>query len=114
MKKDNETRTYEIVTETATYRVEVPTTWKVTIGPILPPSNKRGFSSNHNGTALRFYESEKVQRAMFRDVISYRDLSLPIMKKYVQIKGHKEFYVDNKANISHEEQIVKEKWEKLD
>ena len=69
--------TYLIVHKDRTERkITVPSDWKVTFGPAAA-----GFSKGTSGgptipLALRFYEDEKKQRAIFTDVVSFRDLSI--------------------------------------
>lgn len=76
-----ETTTYEIETNRGTYRITVPSTWKVTYGPVSPGKFGDG------GNALRIYEDEKRQRAMLTNVTSFRDISLPTLKLNKTVKG---------------------------
>jgi hypothetical protein len=67
-------------------RLTVPANWKVTFGPLIRASNdmKRG---GVGGTlALRFYESESKQRAIFTDVACFRDASLVVEEKVTKTK----------------------------
>ena len=61
-------------------RITVPSTWKVTFGPAARGNN--GTSSYKEKLtmpmALRFYESDTKQRAIFTDVVSFRDTSIAI------------------------------------
>ena len=68
-------------------RITVPETWKVTFGPAA-----KGMNASKNGSnlrmpmALRFYEDEKHQRAIFTDVKSFMDSSIKIEEEIVNIK----------------------------
>lgn len=63
-------------------KLEVPEDWKVTFGPLIP--GERG----GNGTlALRFYEGKDKQRAIFTDVQSFRDASIPILEKVTRTQS---------------------------
>lgn len=70
-------------------RITVPSNWKVTFGPAAK-GIRAGTGSNYKiPLALRFYEAETKQRAIFTDVVSFRDLNIPIQikKKSVQEKS---------------------------
>lgn len=83
----------EKATETKTYlmelkggklrRVTVPSTWKVTFGPLVPSEVRHG---DVRTFALRFYESKEQQRAVFTDVIAFRDVSLPVEERVSKVK----------------------------
>ena len=60
-----------------TKKVTVPEEWKVTFGPLFPGS--RGESGGRVG--IRFYEGKEKQRAVFVDVVEFRDESIPILEK---------------------------------
>lgn len=67
---------------TEKYRLEVPEDWKVTFGPaFIPRGNGRPHHGNTAPMALRFYESETKQRAIFTDVVSFRDVDLPYLRQ---------------------------------
>jgi len=66
-------------------KVTVPEDWKVTFGPAAAGVNKE-----RNGykmpLAIRFYESKEKQRAIFTDVVSFRDMSISIEEERVESK----------------------------
>lgn len=74
-------------------KITVPTKWIVTFGPAAAGVNKKtsGYSGNVP-LALRFYEG-KNQRAIFTDVVSFRDMSIQIEEERVNIQ-EKEGYVE--------------------
>lgn len=74
---DGDVRTYEIKQGSERFRIDIPANFKVTFGPLTPGSK---FGSAY---ALRVYESDTKQRAVFVDVTSFRDLSIPY-RKYVK------------------------------
>lgn len=59
----------------------IPACSKITYGPIQPGS-KGGYSSGEN--VLRIYTTANNQLAVFRDVKSFRDLSLLVTRHAVQ------------------------------
>ena len=66
-----ETKTYLVKRSGETLKVTVPAKWKVTYAPVQP-------GDLHSGNCLRFYESDKQQRAIFTDVKSFLDLSIGV------------------------------------
>ena len=60
-------------------RIEIPKKWKVTFGLTAPGSKNGNYNS---GLALRLYEGS-TQRAVFTDVESFRDTSIPIQEKRI-------------------------------
>ena len=85
---DVKEKTYILIHDDGTRKkITVPENWKVTFGPAA-----KGMNSSNNGTnlkmplALRFYEDEKHQRAIFTDVKSFMDSSIKIEEEIVNIK----------------------------
>ena len=71
-------------------KITVPSDWKVTFGPVVVGKNTNHTRGRHAGEiplALRFYESETKQRAIFTHVASFRDLSINIQEERVQTKN---------------------------
>ena len=84
-------------------RIRVPASYKVTFGPLIP--------GEHHGNgclALRFYESKDHQRAIFTDVKSFRDASIPIEERQTKTdtkrvrkhteEGDKDFIVEARTS----------------
>jgi hypothetical protein len=68
-------------------RITVPSSWKVTFGPATAGSNKPTTGYNHKmPMAIRFYESKDKQRAIFTDVVSFRDTSIIFEEEVVNTK----------------------------
>lgn len=66
-------------------RITVPASWKVTFGPLVPKPS--GDDRYQNKTfALRFYEGRDQQRAIFTDVLSFRDESLKVEERVTKTK----------------------------
>lgn len=79
--KDEERRTYLIVHIDGTRRkITIPANWKVTFGPAVKGGNYAPGSGPRPvmPMALRFYEHDTMQRAIFTDVQNFRDLSIPV------------------------------------
>ena len=70
------------------FKVTVPDTWKVTFGPAVV-GNRVKPGPQYAGKmpmALRFYENETKQRAIFTDIASFRDMSIPIEVEKVKVQ----------------------------
>lgn len=100
-------RTYEILTKDGEYELEVPADYKITYAPIQP-----GRFDHSTGNVLRIYENENKQRAMFTNVITFRDKSMPLRKKIKITKQKARDKNDNRGNRESERDVeVEEKWE---
>jgi len=64
-------------------KVTVPSSWKVTFGPLIPPG--RGQPS-HGEVSLRFYEGKEKQRACFTGVKAFRDMSINMQEEVVHTR----------------------------
>ena len=64
-------------------QVDIPEEWKITFGPIVVGASK---TDGRIPIALRIYETEKLQRAIFTDVESFRDMSIPIREKRIDVQ----------------------------
>lgn len=62
-------------------KVTVPEDWKVTFGPLTPGGKGE---PSHGAKALRFWTGKDKQRAVFTNVESFRDMSIPIEEKVVK------------------------------
>lgn len=65
-------------------KVTVPSSWKVTFGPMYPGS--KNFSGENNTPCLRFYESQNKQRMVITGVLSFRDMSVKVEEKRTSVK----------------------------
>lgn len=85
-------------------KVVVPSAWRVTFGPLVPGSKNADYS--HSGLYLRFYESGKEdQRAVFGDVVSFRDMSIKIQVEHVENKSEAAYVRTGDGN---EQQVILE------
>ena len=64
-------------------KITVPKDWKVTFGPAAAGVNKKGMGGRDVPLALRFYENENRQRAIFTDVVYFRDTSIEIQEEKI-------------------------------
>ena len=84
-----ETRTLLIKqSNEAEIQIDIPADWKITFGPLFTSSEK--FHSR-TPAALRIYETDKTQRAIFTDVIWFRDMSIPIRIKRKDVWEKQEY-----------------------
>ncbi len=87
MAKDEGKKTYICTLRNGELRkVTVPANWKTTFGPTAPFSGKN--TDYNHGLALRFYEgsSKDNLRAVFTDVVAFRDDSLEVQERRTEIK----------------------------
>ena len=111
-----ETTTYEIVTNDGKYRITIPTTFKVTFGPVAVGGKLRGGGYGEPGgsMALRIYESDTKQRAVFVGVKSFRDISIPLMHELVKVSGEEKFVSSEDLTESKRKSVTERKWVKVD
>lgn len=105
-KTAEEKTTYQILHEDGTERrITVPSSWKVTFGPAAKGMNTKN-APYKVPLALRFYEADTKQRAIFTDVVSFRDLSIEVQVKKIS-KQEKQGYMEcdgqRKATVFHAE-----------
>lgn len=82
---EEKTRTLLIIHENGNEtQIDIPESWKVTFGLASPGAEH--VKGGKVGLALRIYETEKMQRAIFTDVVSFRDMSIPIRIKKVNVQ----------------------------
>lgn len=87
-------KTYIMIRDNGTRaKITVPADWKVTFGPAARGDGAARNGSNKMPMALRFYESETKQRAIFTDVVSFRDADIQIQEEKVSIQ-EKEGYME--------------------
>lgn len=87
--------------------IEIPDSYKVTFGKLQP--GERGY----DGNALRIYETKEKQRACFVNVVSFRDLSIPVKKriKTVEEKGRSKRDSRGNAESKHTTVVRESEWE---
>lgn len=73
-------------------KITVPSDWKVTFGPAAVGKSRTSPSDLKMPMALRFYENDKKQRAIFTDVKNFRDTSIKIetVKEWIDPDKHEE------------------------
>ena len=64
-------------------QIDIPEEWHVTFGPAAVGM---GRGEGKIPFALRIYETDKMQRAIFTDVESFRDMSIPIREKRINVQ----------------------------
>lgn len=101
---DTSDRTYEIKQGNERFRIIIPANWKVTFGPLTPGSKYGG------SYALRVYESETKQRAVFVDVTSFRDLSIPYMKYVKNSRSTTESQSGSGGNLASSQTEFSDEW----
>lgn len=81
--KEKEVKTYEVhTTEGVIKKITIPASWKVTLGPLVPGARRDRYGQNRPfPVVLRIYETKEQQRAMFPDVVSFRDLDIIVIEE---------------------------------
>lgn len=92
-------------------KITVPDDWKVTFGPAFvgKDTNRPTGQRYKVPMAIRFYKSKDNQRAIFTNVVGFRDLSIPIEEEVTHTKekqGYTE--VDGKRKATSFQVKVKE------
>lgn len=86
-------RVYEITfSDRGPMRVTVPDTWKITFGAVVPG---KGGGAQFGSFGIRLWEATDKQRAVFANVTSFRDLSIPIQVAAIRKFGTDEWYRDD-------------------
>lgn len=87
--KDDDNKVYLIEHDDGIKRkITIPADWRVTFGPAAAGQSRGiGTPKFKMPMALRFYENETQQRAIFTDVKSFRDTSIPIEEERVTIEN---------------------------
>lgn len=67
-------------------RITIPADYKVTFGPLVPGSKSH---NGHDSLCLRIYETKEKQRAVFTNVMSFRDQSIPVSERIVHTKNER-------------------------
>ena len=92
-------------------KITVPDDWKVTFGPAARGINKgSGVSRHQMPLALRFYESATKQRAIFTDVVSFRDVSIKIEEERVNTQTKDGFIECDGARKATTFQATSKEW----
>lgn len=105
---DTGVRTYEVVTKDGTFRIDVPANAKITFGPIIGVNGKPGYDGG--GNSLRIWEGDKIQRALFLGVQSFRDLSLPMKVRAVRLFGTENWTKDDGTWTGKRSDLVEKGW----
>jgi len=89
--------------------VDIDPNWKVTFGPMNPGTK------GESKMALRIYESETKQRACFANVVSFRDISIPVRKRSYEVESETVSSYDDEGNSkSSSKTTVDREWKELD
>ena len=105
---NNGTRTYLVEKAGGKrLRITVPETWKVTFAPVY--MGEKSFGSS-KVMALRFYESDTKQRAIFTEVTSFRDVSIPVEYEHVTTEGSTEWRTSEDGSERVEKIRRKREW----
>ena len=81
--------------------IEIPKTWRVTFGYVNPAVRESGYRDGH---CLRVYEGEKL-RAVYANVQSFRDLSIPLARKVSKETGSAEWTMDSAGNFEERRKV---------
>lgn len=85
---------YYVSAQGGDFVLQIRADWKVTFGAINPGVGNPGRYDLH---CLRVWEGEKL-RGVFCDVRSFRDLSIPLLRKVSKETGSAEWTQDSEGN----------------
>lgn len=107
---EESTRIIEVVTSTGKQRITVPEDTKLTFGAIVPGAKANGYSGG--GWGLRLWTSRDHQLAVFTDVVSFRDLSIPVEVAAVRKFGapDDDWTQDDGSWTGKKAELVEKKW----
>jgi hypothetical protein len=77
------------------FLIEIPAHWKVTFSAVNPNAHQGGYRDGH---CLRVYEGEK-QRAVFGDVVGFRDMSIPYAVEIRKETGSSQWERDSNGSF---------------
>ena len=102
-KKEVELKKYIVKCSDGDFIIEVPSTYKLTFSAVNPtsPQNYR------DGFCLRVWEGEKL-RAVFNNVLRFRDMAIPYAKKVSKETGAASWERDSQGNFSRSEEVTVE------
>jgi hypothetical protein len=100
-KAPEDLRTMLVETRKEKFKITIPADWKVTFGK---PMQGRGYE-DENSRELRIYEAETKQRACFTGVLSFRDLSIPMLRLVTETNGSTIWADDGLGNIAETRQV---------
>lgn len=106
---DTTVKTYLIDTNQGSLQIDIPENWKVTYGPVSPGAKGYG-----NDLALRIYESDTKQRAIFTGVRSFRDMSIPVRRKITTESGVASWDIDENSSIENKNVSRQSTWVEAD
>jgi hypothetical protein len=90
-----ETIQYLVQRVKGTFLIEIPAHWKVTFSAVNPNAHQGGYRDGH---CLRVYEGEK-QRAVFGDVVGFRDMSIPYAVEIRKETGSSQWERDSNGSF---------------
>jgi hypothetical protein len=89
------TLSYYVASADGDFVLQLKADWKVTFGAVNPGGQNMG---RHDLHCLRVWEGEKL-RAVFCNVRSFRDLSLPLIRKVSKETGSAAWTEDSEGNF---------------
>jgi hypothetical protein len=99
-------KTYLIERSGETIQIDIPEDWKVTYGPVTPGS-KGSYGGDY---ALRIYETDTKQRAIFTQVKAFRDLAIPVRRLVRSTEGESSWSEDENSSSTSSKVQVHEEW----
>ena len=81
--------------------IEIPEMWKLTFASVNPAA---AHDRSMNGYCLRIYEGDRL-RAVFDSVISFRDVSIPLVRQIKTEMGSAKWEKDSVGNFKEEREV---------
>jgi len=88
-------------------KITIPESWKVTYGAL---HGGAGRGSGMDGNVLRIYETKEKQRAIFTEVTSFLDLSIPVQKLVYDEEDVRKVMNEKGVKKSEAQSMVTMKW----
>jgi hypothetical protein len=89
---------YLVTDDKGEFVIELPRDWKVTFANVNPAaSGEPGYRKG--GHCLRVWEAKDKLRAVFGNVTSVRDMSIPLARKVERQVGNSQWTMDSEGNF---------------
>ena len=99
--------TYLVQQAGGDFVIELDPGWRLTFAYVNPAKSEEGYRRNE-AHCLRVYEGQKL-RAVFGNVTGFRDLSIPLARKFTKETGSAQWTQDSEGNFDRSEKVAIER-----
>lgn len=102
-------KTLLVKDNTGEFKVEIPMECRITFGPNVPYQRKGGYMDQQAGYSLRVYASGSKDdlMAVFSNVVSFRDITIPVSKLVIREAG-KSIWKSDEHGYTAEESVTRD------